>query len=448
MKKNQHFENALHFYKLGFNITCLTGEGETFYHPFPKSISDFRDEEIRTKIRFKSPSHDYTKYAKERQQLNELEQLDWDHAHGLGVVTGFSDIAIIDIDGASNDALVLQLLEILNLPKNYEWVVRSGKGYHIYFEKIDYSWEWSKQKHTYLPNEDYATIFDSLELLLDGGHAILPNSKHMNGKNYKFLNTELPKSRPLNITMENLMKGISNICDFSKVPLFADSSHYYYYRTTPFEPYTMTHGPFYLIVDTETNGLPNEYSFDINNVENWPEMLQIAWQLYDQNFNLVKEKAFFINHEEINLQNDALKINGISADILKNEGQNIKKVLPDFFYDLSASCIVVGHNIEFDLNIIHAEAIRHNIDLKAWIYDWTTKTIVFENLQTFCTMKNTTELVGIPHLSGFKFPTLMELYQKLFVHKFSDSHDALSDVKATAKCFKELITKHGFKINS
>ena len=200
-------------------------------------------------------------------------------------------------------------------------------------------------------------------------------------------------------------------------------------------------------MDTETNGLPHDYSFDENNVENWPEMLQIAWQLYDQNFNLVKERSFFIHHEDIILKNEALNLTGITEAKLKKEGQNLKEVLQDFFYDLTTSCIVVGHNVEFDLNVIHAEALKNKIELKAFIYDWNTNIVDFEKIHTFCTMKNTTEFVGIPNAYGFKYPTLMELYQKLFIHKFTDSHDALGDVRATSKCFKELITKHGFRSN-
>ncbi len=448
MKKNQHFENALHFHKLGFNITCLTGEGDIFYHPFPKSINELPFSENQTNIRFKSPSHDYSLYLNKRQQLFELEQLDWEHSHGLGIVVGYSGIGVIDIDNSTNDALVSLILEKLNLPINYEWVVRSGTGFHIYFIKMDYTWYWSQQKHTYLPNEDYSTTFGKIELLLNEGQAILPNSKHMNGKNYKFLNSDLPKNIPLKITMENLMQTITELCDLSKVPLMSESSHYYYYRTSPFEPFSSTfNGPFYLVVDTETNGLPTQYTFDENNVGYWPEMLQIAWQLYDEHFNLVKERSFLIHYDEIHLNNEIVNLTGITEARLKNEGKSIKEVLSDFFYDLSTNCIVVGHNVEFDLNIIHAEAIRNRIELKAYIYEWNEPIVDFEKIRTFCTMKNTTDFVGIPNSFGFKYPTLMELYQKLFIHKFSNSHDALVDVRATFKCFKELIKKHGFKID-
>jgi len=40
---------------------------------------------------------------------------------------------------------------------------------------------------------------------------------------------------------------------------------------------------------------------------------------------------------------------------------------------------------------------------------------------------------------NFKWPTLEELYLKLFNEKFDAAHNAIADVQATARCFFELI---------
>ena len=95
---NRFYENAKHFHAFGLNITCLTGIGETFYHPYPRNINDRytkdgihwdqNTEEIKTEIRFKAPSHPF--HNNKRQEFNELEELDWNNAHGLGVVIGFN----------------------------------------------------------------------------------------------------------------------------------------------------------------------------------------------------------------------------------------------------------------------------------------------------------------------------------------------------------------------
>ena len=39
----------------------------------------------------------------------------------------------------------------------------------------------------------------------------------------------------------------------------------------------------YLFFDTETTGLPKNWNAPIQNVNNWPRMVQIAWLLYDNN---------------------------------------------------------------------------------------------------------------------------------------------------------------------
>jgi len=45
-----------------------------------------------------------------------------------------------------------------------------------------------------------------------------------------------------------------------------------------------------------------------------------------------------------------------------------------------------------------------------------------------------------------KFPTLEELHTVLFGENFQGAHDALADVRATAKCFFELLRRNVIEI--
>ena len=108
--------------------------------------------------------------------------------------------------------------------------------------------------------------------------------------------------------------------------------------------------------------------------------------------------------------------------------------MSEFISDVQNSdSIFIGHNISFDINIIAAELYR---------LGYSTKQIndEFINHHKICTMMSSTEYCGIPSRRGLKWPTLSELYKKLFKDEF-DAHHAKNDVEATAKCFFALLEK-------
>ena len=56
-------------------------------------------------------------------------------------------------------------------------------------------------------------------------------------------------------------------------------------------------------------------------------------------------------------------------------------------------------------------------------------------------MEISTNFCAIPSTNGYggyKWPKLSELHMKLFGTQFEDSHNAMADVEATAKCFWEM----------
>ena len=53
----------------------------------------------------------------------------------------------------------------------------------------------------------------------------------------------------------------------------------------------------YLIFDTETTGLPQNFNAPLSDSENWPRMVQIAWQLHDENGELIENQDYIIKPE-------------------------------------------------------------------------------------------------------------------------------------------------------
>ena len=47
----------------------------------------------------------------------------------------------------------------------------------------------------------------------------------------------------------------------------------------------------FLIFDTETTGLPRDYNAALTDLDNWPRMVQIAWQLHDKTGKLLNNDS-------------------------------------------------------------------------------------------------------------------------------------------------------------
>jgi hypothetical protein len=45
-----------------------------------------------------------------------------------------------------------------------------------------------------------------------------------------------------------------------------------------------------LFFDTETSGLPKNWNAPVEQIENWPRLVQIAWQIYDLQGKLIESQ--------------------------------------------------------------------------------------------------------------------------------------------------------------
>ncbi|WP_294207953.1 DNA polymerase III subunit alpha [uncultured Chryseobacterium sp.] len=185
----------------------------------------------------------------------------------------------------------------------------------------------------------------------------------------------------------------------------------------------------YLVFDTETTGLPKNFNAPLSDSENWPRMVQIAWQLHDDDGKLIENQDYIIKPEGYDIPFNAARIHGITTKIANDEGRDLQEVLEEFSKVLDRVRIVSGHNVEFDYNIVGAEFFRKNMK---------------DNLQE--KPKADTMILGTDfcQLGGgrggrFKPPKLEELYEKLYGNKFDEAHNAAADVNATAQVFFEMM---------
>lgn len=118
----------------------------------------------------------------------------------------------------------------------------------------------------------------------------------------------------------------------------------------------------------------------------------------------------------------ASRVHGIYKPDLENFAM-MDSYIMGFLGCLQEADFVIGHNVDFDKNMLKAEAKRHHIDFP------------FDQVKWLDTMKTATWL--IPWTK--KRPKLQELYTFLFGKPFDGAHDAMADIRATKDCFLQLI---------
>ena len=185
----------------------------------------------------------------------------------------------------------------------------------------------------------------------------------------------------------------------------------------------------YLIFDTETTGLPQNWKAPLSDFENWPRCVQLAWQTHDSKGKLIDVKNYIIKPEGFDIPFNAEKIHGISTAIALSKGIELEKVLIEFIKDLKKSQFVIGHNVSFDNSIIGCELLRNAMPN------------LLAEFPSIDTKDDATDYCALPGGRGgkYKWPNLTELHFKLFNESFAEAHNASADVEATARCFLELI---------
>ena len=185
----------------------------------------------------------------------------------------------------------------------------------------------------------------------------------------------------------------------------------------------------YLIFDCETTGFPKNWNSPITDFDNWPRVVQLAWQIHDVKGELLEVKNFIIKPEGFSIPYNSEQIHGISTQRANAEGISIDQVLDEFTSDLKKISFLVGHNISFDNNVWGCEYLRKS-----------RENILLEKI-SIDTKDLSTNYCQIPGGRGgkFKWPKLSELYFKLFSENFAEAHNASADVEATTRCFLELV---------
>ncbi|MBE0425131.1 MAG: 3'-5' exonuclease [Nitrospirae bacterium] len=188
----------------------------------------------------------------------------------------------------------------------------------------------------------------------------------------------------------------------------------------------------YLVFDVETTGLPINRYASPNDFKNWPYVVQIAWLLFDDEYKLIEHNNFYLK-QPVEIPADATNIHGITTTMMLEKGVEPSNVYANFKKVVNNTEYLICHNIDFEIPIIHSDFLRNGMQ-------WN-----FPDNKMFCTMKTGTKFCKIPPYKNgeYKWPTLVELYQKCFfpndsIKRITNMHNANIDAAMTAQCFFKL----------
>ena len=192
-----------------------------------------------------------------------------------------------------------------------------------------------------------------------------------------------------------------------------------------------------LIVDTETNGLPATRWAKESDWKQWPEILQISWEIWEvvtgEEPHIVKSEDYLLKQDPaIKWSTVAQGFHGITLEMCQNQGGDWKPVLMKFQEDLARCDGLAAHNLDFDRKIIRAGIWRTGC------VPWSEGTIL-----ELCTMRGAQGFYDFgPDRNGNpKAPTLKQLHDACIPGTYDCSgsavpwHTATHDLHCAALCF-------------
>ena len=176
--------------------------------------------------------------------------------------------------------------------------------------------------------------------------------------------------------------------------------------------------PIVLCFDTETTGMPppstnpkfkTEGFFNDKRVpaELWPRIVQLSFIQYDT------DKEVILQHYDqiikmkpgVKIPKASTDVHGITDQMSKTKGIDIRRAMMDFMKAYYDSEVTIGHNVQFDLNVVCAELtilIRDPStspqDKKS--FEYLATSLMGKKRPKFCTMRESKTVCKLP---SFKY---------------------------------------------
>jgi len=173
----------------------------------------------------KRPGHKWERWQTGTQTRAELDALPWHSAAAVGVVNGRGDFRIFDIDAVKDDdgrpvapvpeSIVVELLQALGLPSDYQWSYRSGSGagFGVVIRCMEtLPDDWAAAKGVYIGHPKEGRAFGQLELRWATGQTVIDGA-HPTGPGYQWRRGERPFVAPAIRTAAQVVDAFTTIAD-------------------------------------------------------------------------------------------------------------------------------------------------------------------------------------------------------------------------------------------
>lgn len=209
-----------------------------------------------------------------------------------------------------------------------------------------------------------------------------------------------------------------------------------------------------LIFDIESNGLPGRFDAPVTEVDNWPRILQLSYELCWSNGDTIKKVTTLIKPDgwevpsidyfirkgrtpEVAAEKAKFWIDhGYTQEQNMAEGKPLPEVLTHMVHLMNGADVLISHNMAFDKPVLGCEMYRYGISpgRVRKSHPWGLKPV--GHLRDYCTKLESTDVLKIPGYYGqYKWPTLAEAYKYLVGKEFTDGHDAGRDVQACKEVY-------------
>lgn len=207
--------------------------------------------------------------------------------------------------------------------------------------------------------------------------------------------------------------------------------------------------PTAVIFDTETSGLPARDRNSKGGIHPCPKsfhlydgarIVQFAYLVMDMiSGKTLKEHSALVRPTGTwSMHPGAEETHGVSFSRALSDGLPLSDIMADFVPECERAEYIVCHNTAFDLSVILSEIYRDNAALGGYLG-------TISSCRFLCTMQTMTAEMNLPYPNSKnrgKWPRLQELYSYLFEgEQFYGAHDALFDVRATSRCFIEIMRR-------
>lgn len=201
----------------------------------------------------------------------------------------------------------------------------------------------------------------------------------------------------------------------------------------------------FLICDTETTGLPISYTAPFTDTDNWPRIIELAWELCWENGETIEKSCELVYPDGWRYPTGEFweKHGFNEADNILN-GVDMIILLTNLAVAMNCADVMVCYNMAYDKPIIECEFFRYSIFPKAVRRQLIENDIQLKaglrpegvKLQKDCAKLLSTPILKLPGFNGQNaWPKLEVAYEYMFSEKMPDAHHASADVEATKKVY-------------